>query len=409
MKIAIVCNNLSFITGGPRLAFELARHLGKLGHTVVIYAPDSGGAHFSDVLGDLDIRVVEAKPTVSRSGGFLGWITAKIREERRDVELAKTIAKTMDDDFDVVNVHDIAYRTGYFYKKRNPNAKVIWQENIPLFVYVKRRKIFHDIVGALYWILKRFIDRKYYAAIDGVSVLDKLTKKLREDRGGRNVRIIRAGIDFEKFYAPVKSFRRKAAKKEVHLLAVGALNEARRFDNIIEAVRLLREWGYNARALIVAHNTWRQDKCRDDLMALIKRYHLEPYVVFRFDGMPELELVAAFQGADIFVQAVYAPPPSHQGWGLVNFEAMSAGVPVVLIKSSTAAEVLADGENVFLFEPLHPEQIAEKIKFLVDYPEIYDSAARTGQAFVRDNLSWRKFAEEMLSFFEDIRRLPERR
>jgi len=394
------------MTGGPRLIFGLAKSLGELGHKVVIYAPDSGGAHFGDAAQGLDIRIVKLESSTNRrpSKGFLGWISGKIRAELQEITLAKTAAESMDDDFDVVNVHDTAYRTGFFYKKRNPKAKVVWQENIPLFLYVKRGRLLHDAAGWGYWFLKRFTDKKYFSAIDDIAVLDNLTKKLREARGGRNVYVVRAGIDFQKFYAPVKDFRQKAARKEVRILAVGALNATRRFDNVIEAIRLVREWGYDARALIVAHNTWHDDRCRDDLVALTKKYHIEPYVNFRFDGMSEPELIKTFQENDVFVQAVYAPPPSHQGWGLVNFEALAAGLALIVIRSSTATEVLKDGETALFFDPLHPEQIAEKIKFLVDHPEMYQRLAQSGQTFVRENQSWKRYAEEMLKVFTEPRR-----
>lgn len=394
------------MTGGPRLIFGLAKSLGELGHRVVIYAPDSGGAHFGDAARGLDIRVVKTKSLhkTTRLKGLAGWVIGKIRAELQEIALAKTVAESMDNDFDIVNVHDVAYRTGFFYKKRNPGAKVVWQENIPLFLYVKRGRLLHDVAGWGYWFFKRFTDRKYFLAIDSVAVLDNLTKKLREARGGRNVSVVRAGVDFQKFYAPVKDFRQKAARKEVRVLAVGALNATRRFDNVIEAIRLVREWGYDAWALIVAHNTWHDDRCRDDLVALTEKYHIEPYVNFRFDGMSEPELVKTFQENDVFVQAVYAPPPSHQGWGLVNFEALAAGLALIIIRSSTATEVLKDGKTALFFDPLHPEQIAEKIRFLVDHPEAYQSLAQSGQTFVRENQSWRKYAEGMLKVFTESQR-----
>jgi glycosyltransferase involved in cell wall biosynthesis len=366
----------------------------------VIYAPDTGGAHFGDVALDLNIRLVKTAPKPVRPNGFFGWIIGKIREESYEVSLAKLIADSMEDNFDVVNVHDIAYRTGYFYKRRGVATRVVWQENVPLFLYVSRGRFFHDLVGRAYWLLKRFTDRKYFLAIDAISVLDDLTKHSREARGGRNVHIIRAGIDFKKFYAPVKDFKEKASQKEIHILAVGALNPVRRFDNVIEAVSYLREWGYRAHARIVAHNTWHQDQCRNDLLSLVSTLRLESYIDFHFNGMPEAELVKAFQSADVFVQAVYAPPPSHQGWGLVNFEAMAAGLPVIVVRSSTATEVLREGETALFFDPLQPKQIAEKLKFLIDNPDEYARIAEGGQLYVRENQSWKKYAMEMLKLFE---------
>lgn len=401
MKIAIVCKNLSFITGGPRLALSLARHLGELGQEVVLYAAEAEGEYFREISKGLDVRVTPPGFTRGEITGLWNWVFGKLKEQNDDIKWAKTVAAAMDSDFDVVNVHDLTYRTGYFYKKRNKKAKVVWQENIPLFLYVKRGKFIYDLIGFLYWRFKKFVDQKYYDSIDKISVLDELTKERRIDRGfpSHNISVIRAGIDFPKFYAPVKDFSLKAERKQVNIFALGALNFVRRFDNVIEAVKYLRDWGYDARAKIIAKNVWHQDECRDRLIELVKENNLKDFIDLDFKGLPEEDLVKVFQESDIFVQAVYAPPPAHQGWGLVNFEAMAAGLPLVVVRSSSATEVLEEDKTALFFDPLEPKQIAEKIKFLVDNPQAYDHIAKAGQAYVKENQSWKKYAEETLKLF----------
>lgn len=447
MKIAIVTHNLSSITGGPRLIFGLAEHLKGLGQEMVIYAPDvhphtqettigkqqwngkkfsreardekyhigkGVGIHddyFHEISKGIRIQVVKPKRSPRsaekwirqahhKPRGFLGWVSWKIRQELREIDLAKTIAEAMDSDFDIVNLHDFCYRTGYFYKKRNQKTKVVWNENAPLFSYLKRGRMFYDAAGYAYGILKNWMNRKYFRAIDKVVVLDRFNEAHSRTEGFRDITMVRAGIDFKKFYASVKNFKEGAAQRAVQLLAVGALNAYRRYDNVIDAVRLLREWGYDARAIIVANNIWREDKCRNDLQAMVEKYDLKPYIEFHFDGMPEENLIKAFQESDIFIQAVYSPPPSHHGWGLVNFEAMAAGLPVILVRSATATEVLKEEENALFFDPLHADQIAEKVKFLIDHPEAYARVAKAGQTYVKENQSWKKYAEEMLEVFK---------
>lgn len=414
MRIAIVTHNLSFITGGPRLIFGLAEHLKEMGQEVVVYdgeenAADASGAYsdyFREISKGIRVHIVAQKSPsrgAEKPKGFLGWVFGKIREELNEVDLARTIAEAMDSDFDIVNLHDFCYRTGYFYKKRNPKTKVIWNENAPLFSYVKKGKMFYDAAGYAYRIFKNWMNRKYFRAMDKVVVLDRFNEAHSKTEGFHDITMVRAGIDFKKFYAPVKNFSEKASRKKVQLLAVGALNAYRRYDNVIDTVRLLREWGYDARAVIVANNIWHEDACRDNLQAMVEKYNLKPYVEFHFDGMPEEDLIKTFQESDIFIQAVYSPPPSHHGWGLVNFEAMAAGLPVVLVRSATATEVLKEEENVLLFDPLHAEQIAEKVKFLVDHPEEYARIAEAGQTYVKENQSWKKYADEMLNAFSETR------
>ena len=404
MKIAIACNNLAFITGGPRLIFGLAEFLQKLGHQVVIYGPESGGDFYKDITKNLDMRVVTPKmtpPSGEKTKGFIDWVARKIHKERYNIALAQALANAMDADFDVVNVHDFAYRVGYFYKRRNPKTKVVWHENAPPFAYVKRNNFLRDASGLVYGIIENFLTKKYFRAMDAVVVLDEFNKQWSTDAEFKNVTIVRPGIDFDKFFAPVKDFTAKAARKEMHLLAVGALNAYRRFDNIIEAVRILHEGGYNATVEIVANNIWHEDACRDALVALVKKYRLENYIQFYFEGMPETDIIKKFQTCDVFVQAVYSPPPSHHGWGLVNFEALAAGVPLVVVRSATATEVLKENENALFFEPLNMNELAHKIKLLADHPDKYKKLAEAGQKYVRENQSWKKYAEEMAAVFKN--------
>ncbi len=78
---------------------------------------------------------------------------------------------------------------------------------------------------------------------------------------------------------------------------------------------------------------------------------------------------------------------------------MAAGLPVILCRTTTSTEVLEDGKIALFVNPISPEQIAEKVKHLVDNPADYFRIASAGQKFVKENMSWEKFAEETLRAF----------
>lgn len=404
MKVALICFNLSFVAGGQRLVFSLARALQKRGHTVIIYAPDFDGEHYAEISAGLDIRTVKLSHPISwfsRSKNIFKWATSKARQEYEFISASKKVAAAMDTDFDIINIHDSAYRTAYFYAKHNHRAKIIWTQNAPPFIYLPKGKFLFNLLSKLYHFLKNWSSKKYFRVMDKVAVLDFYNKAWSEEHGLKNAVIIRAGINFENFYAPVKDFREKAKTKSVRLLALGALNPYRRYDNVIMAVADLRKQGYDAKALIIANHIWHEDECKAALISLVKKNHLEEAIDLRFEGVSEEELRRAYRESDVFVQAVYVPPPSNHGWGLVNFEAMAAGLPVVLCRTATATEVLKDGENAFFVDPLSPEQIAEKVKAMVDNPELYMRVTTAGQEFTRKYMSWEKYTEETLKLFKD--------
>lgn len=408
MKIGIVCFGLSFVAGGARLIFGLARSLEKAGHTVVIYAPDFDADHYKKAAAGLKIKIVKpGEPLIwtGRPKNIVKWAWHKFEQERRFIDVSKQIAAAIDADLDILNIHDFAYRTGYFYKKRNPKAQIIWTENAAPYMYVPKHNFFFDLLGQAFQQFKEMSSKRYFRAIDKVAVLDFFNKKWSEARVLQNVTIIRCGVDFEKFYAPVKDFTEKAKQKSVQLFALGALNAYRRYDVVVRAVKVLCEQGIDTRALIVCNNIWHEDEVKDSLIRLVKELHLEKFIDFRFAGVTEKELRTAYQTSDFFVQAVYVPPPGNHGWGIVNFEGMASGLPVILCRTATATEVLTDGVNAFFVDPLSPEQIAEKVKSCIDHPETYARVAGAGQEVAR-RMTWEKYSAEIIKLFQNQTQSP---
>ena len=400
MKVAIICFNLKWQAGGARLIFSLAHSLKEIGHKVIVFAPEVNRDAFPDLQEGLDIREVRQARSFAwteNPDGFVSKIRHKIREEKLHVETARGIAEAMDDDFDVINPHDFAYKVGKFYRKKNKRAKIIWTENDPPFVYLPKEKKIFDLLSKLFNKYKSFSERKYFSCIDSVVVLDKYNERWSNNRG-LHARIIRSGVDFDQFFSPVK--KREIGNKTVKILGLGALNKYRRFEDIILATSRLREAGYDATATVIAKNIWGEDVYKRFLEKLVSDKGLNKYISLNFDGVSNEELRRVYRESDIFVLPIYLPKPRDgYGWGLSNFEAMAAGLPLVICKTSTAMEVLEDGVNAMAVQPESPTDIANKIKQLIDQPELYHSVAETGQDFVRDNISWKKYAKEMTEVF----------
>jgi glycosyltransferase involved in cell wall biosynthesis len=403
MKIAIVCFNL-FIAGGARLVLDFAQLLKKRGYTPIIYTPAFEAGKYGDLVVGLDIRVIETGKEIShfkseKPRTILEWLSQKWKHEREFIDISRAIAGEMESDFDVVSLHDSSYRVGFYYKKRNPKTRAVWTVNGPPFRYLPRKKWAYDMFGYAYQAVKRITTRKFMAAIDEATVLANVDKAWFKDNPIQRVSVVRAGLDFKKFYAPVKDVRARFEKKSVTLLALGALNRYRRYDDVLQAVKFLRDWGYDARVRIIANNIWNENECRDSLVDFAKENGIESATEFNFKGVGETELVEAYRQADIFVQAVCVPPPGHHGWGLVNFEAIAAGTPVVLCDSSTATEVLEDGETALFFKPMASRELALQVKKLVDDPELYLRLAEDGQNMVKRTMSWERYTDGMLAAF----------
>ncbi|MDO8516325.1 MAG: glycosyltransferase family 4 protein [bacterium] len=397
MKIALVCFNLSWQAGGVRLIYEQAHALKRMAHTVVLYAPEFDEKVYPELWRGLDIRHIKPVHPIEwqyKSADLIGRIFEKMRQRRNIAGIAKQIAGLMDEDFQVVNVHDFAYKLAPFYKRRNPRAKIVWYMADPPYIYLPKANAFYDVLSRVFnWYADISEKRKYFHAIDAAAVLVRRNQAWLAARGVF-AKIVWTGINFDQFYAAPRSL---AGRKSFTLMSVGALNKYRRFEDVIEAVDMLRKQNMDVRLVIVCKNIWGQDEYANELRELVAEKKLQGSIRLLFEGATEEELKKLYATSDFFAVTIHLPPPRNGfGWQMVVFEAIAAGLPTVVCNTNDVSEALKDGETALFVDPASPAQIASKIKMLIDDPALYARIAEGGQKFVRDEMSWEKFAQEIL-------------
>ncbi len=397
MKIAIVCFNLSWQAGGVRLIYSFAHALKKLGHAVVIYAPEINESAYPDLRKGLDIRVISPpRPIIWQysSESLFIRMREKLARGRALTAAGRNIASAMDPDFDLVNLHDFSYQLASLYKRKNPKARIIWTMNDPPYMYLPKNRFIYDLLSRGFNLYKDFIERRFFRSIHSVAVLVSRNKAWAEARGMK-AKVVWSGLEFDRFSAPPK---RIEGKKEFTILGVGALNKYRRFEDIVGAVRILRERKINIRAVIVCKNIWKEDAYAAELKELARTEGVDTYVDLRFEGASDEELRAFYAASDFFALTIHLPPPRNGfGWQLVPFEAMAAGTPVIASRKIDIVEALRDGETACFVNPLSPVDIADKVEMLIKNPELYARIASAGQQFVKTKMSWDMYATEVLS------------
>jgi glycosyltransferase involved in cell wall biosynthesis len=396
MKIALVCFNLSWQAGGVRLIYEEAHALKRLGHTVALYTPEFDEQVYPELRQGIDIRIVRPERPLTwqyASKGLLSRISEKREQVRRMTDAAHRIAAAIDADTHLVNLHDFAYRVAPFLKLRNPQMKVVWYMADPPYQYLPKTNILYDLASRMWNACTDIVERKAFAYIDAAVTLVKRNKAWLEARGVRTS-IVWTGIDAHAFFAPVRTIQRE---QQLTLMSVGALNKYRRFEDAVEAVRILREEGRNVRLVVVCKNIWEQDAYLAELKQFIAERKLESYVELLPHGASEDELKKLYATSHIFVLPIHLPPPRNGfGWQMVAFEALVAGLPLIVCNTNDVTEALKDGETALTVDPMRPDQIVEKVKMLMDNPELYKKIVTAGQEFVRKNMSWEKFAQGII-------------
>ncbi len=106
------------------------------------------------------------------------------------------------------------------------------------------------------------------------------------------------------------------------------------------------------------------------------------------------ELAAVYAGCDVFIY------PSKLTWSLAVTEAMAASKPVVVPEECGVSEILQNGVNGIVISDGGPAEVANKIESLMDDPKVGKKLGENAYAYVRDNLSWAKYAQRMENVFE---------
>ena len=399
MKIAIFYSHLTAEGGAARVAVFLARSLQKINHQVIVFCFSYNKKIFPEICRDLDIRIVSPRrpfSSVSGADSLWGKLKQKWQRNRLYEKTAKQAANQLDSDFDAINCQDdYSYKVGFFYKKRNPKAKIIWtMYNLP-FIYIFKGNIFLDFFGLIISFIERLYEKKFLKVIDLAITLDFGNKELVQALGVP-VQVLSGGVDFNSFYFPLE--KRRLPKKEYTFLTVGSLVTYRRFEDTILAAAILRERGYNVKVLLITQDDGSGAPYLNKLREVIKNSKMEKHIHFFLRNIPEEEFKKVYQQSDFFIF------PNHiRIWGLAAFEAMASGLPLIVSRATSVAEVLQDGHNALFIEPIKPDDIADKVEMLINDPKKYYSIAEAGQQFVEKNLDWQQYADRLLKLIVNIK------
>ncbi len=120
----------------------------------------------------------------------------------------------------------------------------------------------------------------------------------------------------------------------------------------------------------------------------------------RFLGRISQEnLPKVYAACDVFV----LPSVSRlEAFGIVALEAMATGKPVVVADIPGVREVIEDGQEGLLADPVNPQDLAEKIRRLVGDPALRQEMGRRGREKVLAHFTTEKVADQILKVYEDV-------
>jgi glycogen(starch) synthase len=405
-----------FLGGGERFAYSLARELAKNGIKITIVT--SAATREQDFWRPLSNATEEVKasleegmqvyrcPTARMPGGFnglLAWRKAmvvlsslpgnqssllrKMAIRIPKIEKYTYTLESLPDNFDLVHSFNISWEfpsVAAWNFARNRSIPYL----ITPFIHtgvgyddkVSRNATMDHQVGL-------------YQNAQAVHTLTNLEKQRLQEYGldPQKIETVGSGVDptVDPDDDDVKWARELVS--ESFVLFIGRVSYDKGAITAAEAIRKLRNLGDKVLLVLVGQPT-----------AEFDRYYRmitsdERSGIIHLGILSESKKRALLSRSDLLVL-----PSRTDSFGIVLLEAWSRLKPVIGAAAGGIPEVVSDGVDGFLVEFGDANNLATKIKLLLEDPDLRAQFAENGQQKIRDHYTWDRVGQKVMSSYEQI-------
>lgn len=280
---------------------------------------------------------------------------------------------------------------------------IIQVDNRPSFVPAIKR-LFPHLPVSLFLHSLTFVSPPYASrrqAEEGLLSADIIVANslsLRHELASRfpaaadKIRVVWLGVDTGRFRPAYAHAARQVARSPFTVLFAGRLIPRKGLHVLLEALEMARAGSGLPFRLIVAGGS-RHGRYKKRIRELARR-----------SGVPALFLGTVahrhmhhiYQQADVLV----CPSQRHEAFGLVNVEALSAGIPVIASHIGGIREIVVPGWNGLLVsEYTRPHAFAEAIIFLARHPHLVQSMGAIARLDCLSRFSWSATAAHLSQLY----------
>jgi glycosyltransferase involved in cell wall biosynthesis len=156
-------------------------------------------------------------------------------------------------------------------------------------------------------------------------------------------------------------------------LYVGSLSQRKGVRFLLQAATQLIEWGVRQFSIVVV-GEGDQEHLRNSISQEIERHiHVVGPVNYT-------ELGKYYENCDAFIL-----PSREDVWGMVVSEAMAFGKAILCSQYANAKEIIEHGVNGFIFDPLHPTELASYMLEIIRNPGLAKQLGQASRAFAERN------------------------
>ncbi len=229
-----------------------------------------------------------------------------------------------------------------------------------------------------------------------VVTISEFNRRLISDACGAGVagkiHVVRCGVDVGAFDAGARRLPDVPT-----FVCVASLREYKGHAVLLDAVRLLRERGSNARVMLVGDG-----ELRGALEARIAREGLRDRVEL-LGALPHQEIPALLRSATAMVlPSVTARDGQMEGIPVALMEAMAAGIPVISTRLSGIPELVRDGETGLLVPERDPAALAAAMERLAADVGLAAHLADEAREAVRERFDRSRNVARLAALFESV-------
>ena len=405
MKIALVHTSLWGRGGAERQLLNLAIELQKLGNEVEIFVPQvNEKTCYPELLKQVTVNVLSYNRFVPFKNDQNAYFdeaigSRNIQNQVQQIAVHQfytsglpamiNLGRMIPKGFDIINNHNPPSEWAAFIAKRRLRIPVIWMCNEPPTWFTSNRT---GIRKKISWPLFEIWDKTSVDYIDKIIVLSHVAESMVRNVYNKPSTVVRTGLDVERLQNVSGEEVRKRYGLENDFVLLHVANFApNRQSNSIKALAYLSKNHSNIKLILDGSGS------QGELQKLCEKLNVKDKVLF-IRSKCDSDLAKVYACCDVFVF------PQQITWGLAVVEAMASAKPVIVSKGCGVAEIIQDNVNGLLVENGKPEEFAMKVESLIYDPALRMRVGKNAWNYVKETLSWKKYAQQMQQVFENATR-----
>ena len=360
-----------YISGGLGThTFELTRKMPDDVH-IIFFMPDRGELSVPWMeIKRIKISVGFGPYTTFSSSVLSDSIIKSVENYAREVgKMAKQL------DFDIIHCHDWLTVLGGICAKRETGK--------PLVFTVHSTEYDRSIGNPCPWVMD--IEKYGINEADGIiavsrRIRDQIVEKYGADPN--KIRVIYNAIDASAFECGLE-----IKPGEDMILSLGRLTLHKGIDHLLRAAKIVVEHHPSAKFVIAGKG----DKLKE-LLELSIDLGIEDNVFF-LGYVSQEDIPKLYTRADVFVM-----PSVFEPFGITALEAMAAGTPTIISKTSGVSEVTA---NVFKIDFWDTEKMASRILEILNYKEMSEEMSNNCREEAK-RITWDDIARQTTDFYKSL-------